>query len=435
MIGRLTLRPRTGASRLAPETVQASAMDCGPATLKCLVEGFGIRVSYDPLPEACQTDIDGTSIDAIEEAAGELGVAAEQIMIPSDHLLLPEAAALPAIVVVTSAAGATHFVVVWNRIGPWVQVMDPASGRRWSTVEGLLQELYIHATPVPAAAWRESVGSEESTRVLAARMKQLGLGRSAIIDLISTAASSSDWRPFATLDAAVRMGRSLVRSGALRPAPRWSVSSGPAANPASRFRAILVGAPVEGRESEAVELRGAVLVRGTGRRQLDGAEVEDHYERSSELSAALERPSSRPFAWLMRLIRQDGLGLPSVLAAAFVASAILPVIEALLFRGFLDLGIKLVLPEQRLAAIAALVLFLLILIAVDVPLARGSLEMGRRLEARLRMLFSTEAAAQSDRYFRSRLSSDMAERAHSVHRLRDAPESVVSWSACCVRSF
>ena len=135
MIGRLTLRPRTGASRLAPETVQASAMDCGPATLKCLVEGFGIRVSYDRLREACQTDIDGTSIDAIEEAAGELGVAAEQIMIPSDHLLLPEAAALPAIVVVTSAAGATHFVVVWNRIGPRVQVMDPASGRRWSTVE------------------------------------------------------------------------------------------------------------------------------------------------------------------------------------------------------------------------------------------------------------------------------------------------------------
>ena len=61
----------------------------------------------------------------------------------------------------------------------------------------------------------------------------------------------------------------------------------------------------------------------------------------------------------MRLIRQDGLGLPSALAAAFVASAILPVIEALLFRGFLDLGIKLVLPEQRLAAIAALVLFFL----------------------------------------------------------------------------
>jgi len=31
--------------RLVPEVVQTSAMDCGPAALKCLLEGFGIPVS------------------------------------------------------------------------------------------------------------------------------------------------------------------------------------------------------------------------------------------------------------------------------------------------------------------------------------------------------------------------------------------------------
>jgi len=29
----------------APEVVQTSAMDCGPAALKCLLEGFHVRVS------------------------------------------------------------------------------------------------------------------------------------------------------------------------------------------------------------------------------------------------------------------------------------------------------------------------------------------------------------------------------------------------------
>ena len=57
-------------------------MDCGPATLKCLLEGFRIPISYGRLREACQTDVDGTSIDTLEAIAPQLGVAAEQVLIP-----------------------------------------------------------------------------------------------------------------------------------------------------------------------------------------------------------------------------------------------------------------------------------------------------------------------------------------------------------------
>jgi ABC-type bacteriocin/lantibiotic exporter with double-glycine peptidase domain len=57
---------------LAPEVVQTSGMDCGPATLKCLLEGYGVHASYGRLREACQTDVDGTSIDAIEEMAAQV---------------------------------------------------------------------------------------------------------------------------------------------------------------------------------------------------------------------------------------------------------------------------------------------------------------------------------------------------------------------------
>ena len=61
---------------LVPEVVQTSAMDCGPAALKCLLEGFGIAVSYGRLREACQTDVDGTCIDTLEEVAVQLGLEA-----------------------------------------------------------------------------------------------------------------------------------------------------------------------------------------------------------------------------------------------------------------------------------------------------------------------------------------------------------------------
>ena len=57
-----------------PEVIQTSEMDCGPASLKSLLEGFGIHTSYGRLREACQTSVDGTSIDSIEDLAVRLGL-------------------------------------------------------------------------------------------------------------------------------------------------------------------------------------------------------------------------------------------------------------------------------------------------------------------------------------------------------------------------
>src|SRR6476469_5857405 len=112
--------------RLVPEVVQTSAMDCGPAVLKALLDGFGIPVSYGRLREACQTDVDGTSIDTLEQVAIQLGLDAQQVMVPLDYLLMPEAGMLPGLVVALLPNRVTHFVVIWRRHGRFLQVMDPA---------------------------------------------------------------------------------------------------------------------------------------------------------------------------------------------------------------------------------------------------------------------------------------------------------------------
>src|ERR1700682_6343458 len=121
-----------------PEVVQTSAMDCGPAALKCLLEGFGISASYGRLREACQTDVDGTSIDTLEETANQLGLDAEQIVVPVEHVLMDAAGSLPALAVVVLANGVTHFVVIWRSYwGKLAQVMDPAVGRRFVPAQRL----------------------------------------------------------------------------------------------------------------------------------------------------------------------------------------------------------------------------------------------------------------------------------------------------------
>ena len=206
-----------GRRLLAPEVVQTSAMDCGPAALKCLLEGFGVGVGYDRLREACQTDVDGTSIDTMEEVAQQLGLEAEQIMLPPDHLFVPEARALPAILVVANAIGVTHFIVVWRRHGAWLQVMDPAAGRQWVRRSTLLEEVYRHQMAVPADAWREWAGSEEFGAVLEARMAALRLGANLRRGLLAEVQADPGWRPVAALDAAVRMTAAIVASGGLPP--------------------------------------------------------------------------------------------------------------------------------------------------------------------------------------------------------------------------
>jgi hypothetical protein len=148
--------------------------------------------------------------------AVRLGLDAEQVMLPLDHLLIPEVSALPALLVVTSALGVTHFLIVWRRLGSWVQVMDPAVGRRWMPARQLLDEAYIHGLPVPAEGWRQWAGSEDFLAPLRARMRALGLPATESGRLLDEALADPGWRPLAALDAAVRMTAALVRDGGLR---------------------------------------------------------------------------------------------------------------------------------------------------------------------------------------------------------------------------
>jgi ABC-type bacteriocin/lantibiotic exporter with double-glycine peptidase domain len=423
---------------LVPEVVQTSAMDCGPAALKCMLEGFGIPTSYGRLREACQTDVDGTSIDTIETIAAQLGLEAEQVMLPEDHLLLAESQALPAMVVVRNPNGSTHFVVVWRRHGRLVQVMDPGVGRRWMSGDELRAELYRHTMPVPAMAWREWAGSESFLSGLKRRMSDVGVAGGSVDELIDQARADEGWRGLAALDAATRMAESIARSGGVdRGGQSASVlkaffskaaqaavipPEGRTTNteiiPANYWMA-RPAAPGEDGE-ERVMMTGAVLMQARGRRDKDEVEAGAR-ALSPELAAALEEKPSRPGLELFALLRRDGLMAPMALLAALLMAAGGIMIEAVLFQGLFNFSRHLNLPEQRMGAIAALVVFSLALLCLELPIAAGLLRAGRRLETRLRLGFLEKIPRLGDRYFQSRLISDMAERNHSAQSLRTLP--------------
>jgi ABC-type transport system involved in cytochrome bd biosynthesis fused ATPase/permease subunit len=143
---------------------------------------------------------------------------------------------------------------------------------------------------------------------------------------------------------------------------------------------------------------------------------------SPELAAALEEPPSRPGQELLRLLGADGLLAPVALVTALFLTAGGLVVEALLFRSFSDLERELGLIGQRLGAIGVLLGFIAALLFLEFPLVSGLLRMGRHLEARLRLAFLAKIPRLGDRYFQSRLTSDMAERSHTAHTLRLLPD-------------
>jgi ATP-binding cassette subfamily B protein len=402
-------------------------MDCGPAALKSLLDGFGLHASYGRLREACQTDVDGTSIDTLEDFANDVGLIAEQILVPVDHVLL-SVTLLPAIAVVRQPGGLLHFVVAWRRHGPFVQVMDPGTGRRWPRRRTFEDELYAHTMPVPAAAWREWAASDLFQNGLRERAHAAGIRRAAIDDLILKASNDPSWRSFAALDATLRMIGAICRTGGLsgRDAEQtlariWSRTCDSPKPPdivPADYWTVRTAPSVEG--VEQVLVRGAVLVRVKGVRS--EAEREER-ERSlpREVTAALREPPVRPLRHLTGLLRADGVVTPTTLLGALLIAGASVVVEALLFRSLIDLGAHLTLSGQRLAAMVAIVSLSALLLALDLPIAASALRIGRRLESRLRMAFLEKIPRLADRYFQSRPSSDMAERAHAGHQIRELP--------------
>ncbi len=432
----LPVPPRTQPRFLVREVVQTSSMDCGPAALTCVLDGYGISASYGRLREACQTSVDGTSIDTLETVAQQLGLQAEQVMVPVDHVALAGADESPAIAVVQHADLGAHFVVVWRRLGPWVQVMDPAIGRRWMRVSTLRRKLYRHETEVDPADWLAWARSAENRLALKRRLEALGLSAADADALIEQPAGRAGWLAWAALDAAARLAQSMVDAGGLRPGAEvlrllraclQRCQAEPAACLQVIPEAYWSACPVKrdaDDPSPTLRLRGAVVLRVPARAEAVRA-ADAPADLPPELAAALvERPEP---AWrtVARLLREDAHRAPGMLliATAFTTGAV--ALELLLLRGLFDLRSQLNGTGQGLAAAAALLGFLLLRPAWDAPTQRELMRLGRQLDLRLRAALLARLPQLHDRYFQSRPVSDMADRAHGMQVLRAVPHTAL----------
>jgi ABC-type bacteriocin/lantibiotic exporter with double-glycine peptidase domain len=403
---------------LVPEVVQTSAMDCGPATLKSLLEGFGVAASYGRLREACSTSLDGTSIDQIEDVANRFGLDAEQVMLPVDHVFVDESAALPALLVMVTPGGATHFVVAWGRRGSWVQLMDPATGRRWQTVSDVLTHTYVHSQPVPAEDWRRWAASPDFLKPLEGRLRQLGLGADDRRRLVARAIEDASPCRLAALDAAVRFVESLAAERAIDRSASSRAVIDQLLQSTGMIPDMWWSARLHPSDRNQVVMRGAVLLRVRGIR---ASAERERASLSQDFARALTDRAPTPLSALRQTLRAAGalFQLSAAIGVALAAASIVG--EAMLLRAAIDITRWLAVGSQRWEAIGAAAVFLGMITLLDRTVGDRAYQIGRGFEGSLRLAFLTKVPRLGDAYFRSRLLSDMAERAHSMHRLRELP--------------
>ena len=407
-----------------PEVIQTSAMDCGPAALKSLLEGLGIAVDYERLRDACRTGADGTSIDAIEDICVDLGLEAYQEMAALPDALGVLARTTPAIVVVRGPGGAPHFVVLWRVVGPWVQVMDPARGRRWLRGSELVRDLHVHEQAFdeagllewfPGTAWRAFADE---------RLRSLGIDASVGDATTATA--------LAARDGAGRLVETLVRRDALGKTKARAL-----------FDALCRD---EGQATSTVLPRRLV---GISRRDLDGAltvsgcvflvvraarttPADPPRPPSALASRVLGVERKSPLAVLFAHVSRAGTRMLWLVLALTALVALTSVLEMFLLRAAFNAQSMLSLPAQRFWGTAMYAAVVLLLLVLETSLSSHVARLGRSLELRCRMAIQIKLPRLADKYFRTRPMSDVTQRSQGLFMLRGLPALLVSLTKLCL---
>ncbi|WOB11356.1 ATP-binding cassette domain-containing protein [Piscinibacter gummiphilus] len=426
---------------IIPEVVQTSGNDCGPAVIKSLMEGYGVPVRYDRIREACATDVDGTSFDVLESLLERFGFDTDKALVPPEDLLLKGHEHLPAVVITRLPTGLAHFIVLWERFGDRILVMDPAHGRRWLHVREILAEVLVHMMPLDAEHWRSwTTARTEFRDVMRDRLDRLG-----VVDakgLLAEADPDKPTRQIAALDASLRSVDAMVSRGALSRGSsadqlvrRLFELATPAPLHDERYIPAMYWSAVPIVDDEAtVMLRGVPTLRITGTSRLKELAKEAQVAGVAP-EAAKDEPDLKsiygrtphPALVLWGLMPTHLRWLCASMLPLSVAASLIELVAALSTRTLLSTQSYLHADHQRLSACLLLLLVFVTIWVIDALCVRMGLQIGRHVDLRFRVSLLQRLPRLPDTYFRTRSGTDLADRFHGIAVLRSLPDVLFRW--------
>lgn len=412
--------------------VMRSSLNSELTALKSLLTAVGAEARTKYLLAASDYVDSKTYPDNIIQIAPLFGFAAEHTRHPRDHLLLKQN--LPALAVIRqSEHKSPRVVLVWNRIGPFIQLMDPRRGRRWLTEKNLLEELYSPPVHISTEEWLTEAASWRSS--LQERLLSLKLEPAFVTTMLNEAIS--EWYRWAALDAATRMASQMIKAGGFKRGAEAKALL-------SRLYSQTL-AETAGQNQTIPTIHWSVLPQATpdGKQKLlfrDGIslvqligkleQVPVPSESASEDKVDTPKPkSSKPkeparkkqTVDLFAFLAEDGLLTPSIIAGATALSAMTIFFQTILFRGLMKAGLYLNTETQRIGAIALLLVFTVLSLILTLLLSNGYAHLGRSLDIRIRLMVLNVIPKLSPLYLQQFSAADITERIHSVRGVHFVP--------------
>ena len=260
----------------APEVPEIKESGPGRATaaLRAALRAYGIAFEAETIARECKVDEDGASIDDLEDVADKYGLAARQIIVPREHVLLPEAKLLPGVLIIEGAGDddALDFVLVWKVDGDRALVMDPAAGKRWMLRSELAKRIWVHELTIAAEDWHAAETDPRYQEALGARMAAIGVASHEARALVDRAAADRASRGLGALDAAIRAIEAAQRAGggaaaALTKALDCTIDKRCEGDPVAPSRWSSEPRPKSADGTEQVLVRGAVMLTIAGKKE------------------------------------------------------------------------------------------------------------------------------------------------------------------------
>lgn len=462
-----TTRRRT---LLAPTVRHGTTRSAALAALECVLAGYGLpTAAADALADSGAAG----AIDhplAVTNLAEQVGLQASYRFAPVEHLLTAELLDLPALVWGTLDEQETErMLVLWQRVGPWIQMMDTRHGLRWISVTELPGQVICEPIPITLQEWRDAAVSPAFTAYWQRRLCNYGVEPRPAADFVAQVQDTPGWYPLAVLDAAIRLVDQLIEGGVLRRGSNartaleriytQALADGPAAQQSIPDDCWSIVPAAEGDPAEAqhflfygiwlVEVTGppavtappppeqqpvrggpplAVIGTWLARIGRELRAVSDRMPPAAD-AAASSQPAALPMSTstqtLISFLRREGLLSFGILGAALLFAAGALVLQALLLRSAMTLGVLFPSLHEHTVLIGALVLFVVVLLLLEWHINSSVARIGRRLDARLRIAVLERLPALGADALQHHSTADQMERIHASRDLHNLPEFVM----------
>lgn len=416
--------------------------------VKAVLLGYGLSTTDAQLAASLSGNVNAYTPTTLVQIAHTFGLVIEQAILPADAMQLGNA--LPALVLLRPISEEPpHWAVVWNRIGPFFQVLDPQLGRLWMGSSQLLAEMGSEDLFLTAEAWRALAASATSRTFLQERLQTLKLDAKQVETLMADAYAPANGYGPAILDAAGRtvehmvqqrslqrgveaahmvatlfaqMRHQLVEQRQLLAPANWSAIpdlAAPTLEQASVHLHGIVGLRIVGSVEEVQVASPPIAATAQDTAPTNGVEQTDTGTSTAEATEEATTPSAKPS--VLSFLREEGLLSPTLIAVAMIFAGAGMFFQAVLFRSLAELSLRLETVEQRLWTIALLLAFTFTLLGLKWFSHSTVLKLGHRLDGRLRLAVLERIPRLSSGYFQQISPGDMIERIHQVRSVRKLP--------------